>query len=103
MGKFDKKNVAANGGGRVAPRSSAKELNSNPEFQKIASWLASVKFQKKAVGGLDPVDVWNKIEELNKLYENALTAERIRSNMLIRQIRMNSLSADEPSEDSDGF
>lgn len=103
MGKYDKKNsTTPAGGSRPAPRASKVDLNSNPELQKIASWLSSVKFQTKAIGGLDPADVWKKIEELNALYENALLAERVRCNMLIRQVRMNSLTADMPSEEPDG-
>ena len=101
MGKYDKKNVAT-GGGNPAPRGNTAELNSNPEFQKIASWLASVRFAKKAVGGLDPEDVWKKIDELNTLYENALIAERTRYNVLLRQVIKNA-AVSRSSEDPDGI
>lgn len=101
MGKYDKKNV--NSGGRTsaprdtrAPGEQTAQLGNNPEMETIARWLASVKFQKKALGGLDPVDVWKKIEELNGLYENALLAERVRYNMLLRQLRMTQSPADVP-------
>lgn len=65
------------------------DLQSNPEFQKIADWLSEVKFSHKLFGGLDPVDVWKKIEELNTLYENALVAERVRYNLYLKQIMKN--------------
>lgn len=90
MGKYDKKPSAARGGGKSAPRDAQKdvssELQSNPEFRKIASWLSKVRFKKKAFGGLDPVDVWKKIEELNRYYENALLAERVRYDMQLEQL-----------------
>ena len=38
-------------------------------------------------------DVWKKIEELNGLYEKALSAERVRCNLLIRQVRLSVRSA----------
>lgn len=100
MGKYDKKPNAPRGGGN-APLGSKADLESNPEFTKIARWLSSVKFRKKAVGGLDPVDVWKKIEELNTMYENAILAERVRCNMVIRQMRLNSETADFAPEDLD--
>jgi len=62
------------------------KLNSNPEFKKIGDWLSTVSFRKKVVGGLDPVDVWEKIEELNRLYENALIAERTRYNLMVQTV-----------------
>ncbi|MGM9628675.1 MAG: hypothetical protein ACI3V4_11385 [Faecousia sp.] len=90
MGKYDKKSSAARGGGtptpRVAQRDVSFELQSNPEFRKIASWLAGVKFKKKLFGGLDAVDVWKKIEELNRYYENALLAERVRYDLQLEQL-----------------
>ena len=92
MGKYDKKPGSPRGA-RTAPRdpqnhSNPAPVTDNPELQDIARWLSTVKFRKKAVGGLDPADVWKKIEELNGLYEKALSAERVRCNLLIRQVRL---------------
>lgn len=89
MGIFDKKKKPS---GEAAPQNGVHEKNDaslqgNPEFQKIAPWLMSVKFRRKAVGGLDEADVWKKIDELNAMYEKALVAERVRCNLLIAQVR----------------
>lgn len=99
MGKYDRKSSPSRGGAKTAPRDpqSRAELQANSEYEKIAAYLSGVKFRKKAFGGVDPADVWKKIEELNALYENALVAERARCNLLIRQVR---LSTREP-EDTD--
>ena len=108
MGKYDKKPGSPRGA-RTAPRDPQQTSNparasapvaDNPELQDIARWLSTVKFRKKAVGGLDPADVWKKIEELNGLYEKALSAERVRCNLLIRQVRLSAMSA--PQEEPDG-
>ena len=58
-----------------------------------------MKFKKKVVGGLDPQDVWKKIEELNAMYEEAILAERVRCNLVIRQMRH---AADISPEETDG-
>ena len=50
----------------------------NSEQQNIVEWLKKVRFQKQLFGGVSEQDVWKKIDELNKLYEAALAAERIR-------------------------
>ena len=94
MGKYDKKPSTARGGGKSPPRVAQKDvsplLQSNSEFRKIASWLSCVKFRKKLFGGLDEVDVWKKIEELNRYYENALIAERVRYDMRLEQLNRDS-------------
>ncbi|MCD8396280.1 MAG: hypothetical protein LUD12_03690 [Lachnospiraceae bacterium] len=48
----------------------------NTEHQKMLDWLKTVKFRKTLVGGVREEDVWRKLEELNRLYEGALVAER---------------------------
>lgn len=100
MGMFDKKKIPSD---EAAPQSGPREkqdvsLRGNSEFQKIAPWLMSVKFRRKAVGGLDEADVWKKIEELNAMYEKALVAERVRCNLLISQVRKQSLEKQRKAE-----
>lgn len=56
----------------------------NHEQQKIARWLKNVKFRKAAFGGVDERDVWKRLEELNAMYEAALSAERARYDALLR-------------------
>lgn len=91
MGKYNKKPSAVPEGENAPPQGAQKDvssqLQSNPEFRKIASWLSGVKFKKKVFGGLDPVDVWKKIEELNHYYENALIAERARYDLQLDQLK----------------
>ena len=86
MGKFNKKKEPSHNS-TTAPRKKA-ELSTNPEYEAVTAWLKSVRFKKKITGGLDPEDVWKKLDELNTLYENALISERARYNMMLRQIMM---------------
>lgn len=103
MGKYDRKSSASRGGAKPAPREpqSRADLQSNPEYTKIAAYLSGVKFRKRLFGGLDPADVWKKIEELNALYEDALVAERARCNLLIRQVRLGGGPREAGPEESD--
>jgi hypothetical protein len=55
----------------------------NLEQKRIAEWLAKVRFRKRFFGGVSEQDVWQKIEELNALYEAALIAEHIRYDTMI--------------------
>lgn len=98
MGKFDKKSAsrAARKSGSREPERSPElplQLQTNSEYRKIASWLLKVKFKPKLFGGVDPLDVWEKIEELNKMYEAALMAERIRCDMVIEKVRENAMTS----------
>ena len=62
----------------------------NHEQKKIGEWLKTVRFRKKFIGGVDEEDVWAKIEQLNEMYERALSAERARFNTLLAQQRQSS-------------
>ncbi|MGN0159315.1 MAG: hypothetical protein ACI39W_09325 [Brotaphodocola sp.] len=57
----------------------------NSEQKAIVEWLKKVRFQKQLFGGVSEADVWKKIDELNKLYDAALRAERIRYETLLAQ------------------
>jgi len=59
----------------------------NSEQQRIIDWLKKVRFRKQLFGGVSEPDVWKKIDELNKLYDAALTAERIRYETLLAEQR----------------
>lgn len=54
-----------------------KQIESR-ETKKLKQWFSEVKFKKRLFGGLDEKDVWEKLEELNGLYEEAIKAERTR-------------------------
>lgn len=68
---------------RSLPVTDKEALNS--EQQNIVEWLRKVRFQKQLFGGVSEADVWKKIDELNKLYDAALTAERIRYETLLAE------------------
>lgn len=57
------------------------------ERRDIESWLESVRFKTRAFAGVDEADVWNKIAQLNRLYDRALLAERARYDALIAHYR----------------
>lgn len=57
------------------------------ELQNISDWLSKVRFRRQWIGGLDERSVWNKIRELNAMYEEALRAERIRYDVLLEEYR----------------
>lgn len=59
----------------------------NSEQQKIVEWLKKVRFQRQPFGGVSEADVWKKIDELNRLYESALAAERIRYETLLNEYK----------------
>lgn len=67
----------------------------NSEQQKIVEWLQNVQFKKQSFGGISEADVWKKIDELNKLYDAALMAERIRYETLLEQVRSGGIPAGE--------
>lgn len=50
----------------------------------ISQYLAKVKFASRMMG-VDEADVWRKLEKLCELYEDALTAERMKSAQLERE------------------
>lgn len=61
------------------------EVNLGTEQENLQSFLKSVHFKRKLLGGVSEVDVWKKISELNSLYETALAAERTRYNALLKE------------------
>ena len=42
------------------------------ESKEISSYLKSLKFKKKIIGGIDEADVWKKIKKLDELYQKEL-------------------------------
>ena len=56
-----------------------------PELSSIAAWLKKVKFRKKLFGGVDEADVWKKLDELNRMYEQLHEEERIRYDALLEE------------------
>lgn len=58
---------------------------SREQEEKITSFLRQVKFRKKVFGGVDEKDVWQKIQQLNDMYSQALIAERARYDALLEE------------------
>lgn len=56
----------------------------NFAFDAVGQWLQKVRFRRKLFLGVSEADVWQKMEELNNLYEAALLAERARYDTLLR-------------------
>lgn len=54
----------------------------NHEHEKLKEWFRTVRF-RKVLFGVDEVHLWKKLEELNQIYENSLSAERVRYDALI--------------------
>lgn len=65
----------------------------NHEQQRIADWLQEVRFRKRLLGGIDENDVWKKLEQLNNMYESALSAERARYDALLAKQRQDLMNA----------
>jgi len=51
------------------------------QLYAISQFLSKVKFAPRVMG-VDEADVWRKLEQLCQLYEDALTAERMKSAQL---------------------
>lgn len=54
------------------------------EHKIIAEWLDAVSFKHVRFGGIDEADVWKKLEELNRMYEKMLIAERAKYETILR-------------------
>lgn len=65
----------------------AGEVPASREQARIAAWLKRTKFKKRLFGGVDEADVWRKLEELNRLYEDAVLAERVRCEVTTKQYK----------------
>lgn len=63
------------------PETNTKALNH--EQVKLRQWFQEVKFRKVLFGGVDEIQLWKKLEELNQIYETSLSAERARYDALL--------------------
>ena len=63
------------------PETNTKSLNH--EQEKLRQWFQEVKFRKVLFGGVDEIQLWKKLEELNQIYETSLSAERARYDALL--------------------
>lgn len=63
------------------PETKTKALNH--EQEKLRQWFQEVKFRKVLFGGVDEIQLWKKLKELNQIYETSLSAERARYDALL--------------------
>ena len=63
------------------PETKTKALNH--EQEKLRQWFQEVKFRKVLFGGVDEIQLWKKLDELNQIYETSLSAERARYDALL--------------------
>lgn len=63
------------------PETKTKALNH--EQERLRQWFQEVKFRKVLFGGVDEIQLWKKLEELNQIYETSLSAERARYDALL--------------------
>ena len=57
------------------------------EHGEIIDFFKKIKFRKQTIGGLDERSVWKKLEELNRLYDSAIRAEKIRRTALLDEYK----------------
>ena len=57
------------------------------EYKKVVSFLKGLKFRRVFFGGIDEKHVWQKLEELSRLYDRAVEAERISGRALISEYK----------------
>lgn len=67
-----------------ADRQSLADNAQNQKLYAISQYLEKVKFAPRMMG-VDEADVWRKLEKLCELYEDALTAERMKSAQLAQK------------------
>ena len=69
----------------MADENSKPDEIQKQELGKIVSWLKTLKFKKKLFGGVNEADVWKKMDELNKMYEQVFEEERLRYDLLLEE------------------
>lgn len=55
------------------------------EMKEITALFEKMHFQKRMIGGVDEMDVWRQLREVQKEYENILTIQEERSKALIKE------------------
>ena len=83
------------------PEKPSRQTPDNPELEAVSQWLSAVRFRKRLLGGVDAVDVWEKIGQLNEMYQQALAAERMRCSLILRQLRQETGPARQEETDGD--
>mgnify|MGYP007010038817 FL=1 len=77
----EKKGPAKPGEARPGVGEDTKPVNR--EHERLLEWFRTVRFKRTLIGGINEVQLWKKLAELNEIYEAALRAERARYDALI--------------------
>ena len=72
--------------------SSDERVPLNHAHEQILRYLQKVRFRKSLFGVSEP-DVWRKLEELNDLYDAAISAERARYDALLAEQKKSGAAA----------
>ena len=68
------------------------------EHERIIEFFKKLRFRKKMFGGVDERVVWKKLEELDRLYEEAIRAEKLRGKALINEYKRSAIAEIEKLE-----
>ncbi len=52
------------------------------KIEDISRFIKEIKFKKKLFGGVDELDVWNKIDSLNSEYKELYEIQQTKINIL---------------------
>ena len=77
------KKTAKKGSRNAQPERLPETKALNHEQEKLRQWFQEVKFRKVLFGGVDEIQLWKKLEELNQIYETSLSVERARYDALL--------------------
>lgn len=56
------------------------------DLNDLSRYLNSIKFKRKIIGGIDEVDVWNKIEKLNLEYKELYDRQKAQIELLEKKL-----------------
>lgn len=83
--KNTKRTGPASGGGAAKSKAASSWTQQtaprNAGHEKMLLWLRKVHFRRTIIGGVDEADVWHKLEDLDRLYEESILCERERYNV----------------------
>ena len=59
-----------------------EDINLAKKIEDISRFIKEIKFKKKLFGGVDELDVWNKIDSLNSEYKELYEIQQTKINIL---------------------
>ena len=61
-------------------------INLASNINEISNYIRNIKFKTKFFGGIDEVDVWNKIEILNSEYKELFEKQQMEISILEKRL-----------------